>query len=169
MTVVDSKAKREIQGSLDTDVRESCRVSEALGQSEQRVEQDSPYEPNTSSTFLTHWPLVFLEGKRAVFGVTFSPTNFPGASSGLYSFRNSEQTAVSAETVLFLFCLQLACSAPSNPHPSHWVAEEWDGAGVALVVCVETVQAEVHQEKHSSPGLKGGQTAAVLHPCRMKL
>lgn len=122
MTVVDGKAEREIQGSLDTDVGESCQMSEALGQSEQRVEQDSPDEPNTSRTFLTHWPLVFLEGKRAVSGVTFSPTNCPGASSGLYSFRNSEQTAASAETVLFLFCLQLACSASSNPHPSHWVA-----------------------------------------------
>lgn len=35
------------------------------------MEQDSPYDPNTSSTFLTHWPLVFLEGKVASFEISF--------------------------------------------------------------------------------------------------
>lgn len=124
------------------------------------MEQDSPHEPNTSSTFLTHWPLVFLEGKVASFGVTFPPTNFPGASSGLYFCRNNEQTAAFAETVLFLFCLQLARSAPSNPHPSHCVAEEWDGAGVALVFCFETPQAEIHQEKHSLPEQRPDSSSA---------
>lgn len=125
------------------------------------MEQDSPYDSNTSSTFLTHWPLVFLEGKVASFEITFPPTNFPGALSALYSCRNTEQTAAFAETVLFLFCLQLACPAPSNPHPSQWIAEEWDGAGVALVFCFGTAQAEVHQQKHSSPGLNASQTSSA--------
>lgn len=107
----------------------------------------------------------------ASFGVTFSPTNFPGASSGLYSCRNAEQTVPAfAETVLFLFCLQLACFAPSNPHPSHWTDEERDGDGVALVFCSETAQSELHQQEHKGgrntrlPGLNGARQRLCSAP-----
>lgn len=126
------------------------------------MEQDIPHDPYTSSTFLTHWPLVFLEGKVASFGVTFFPHYFPGAPSGIYSCRNTVQMAPFAEIFLFLSCLlvlpsclafslfALACSIPTLPTG---IAEEWkwgrEQEGVVLAFCFETAQAEVHQQKHS--------------------
>lgn len=67
------------------------------------------------------------------------------------------------------FAFSLLALSPSNPHPFHWIAEEWDRAGVALVFCFEMAQAEVHQQEHSLPGLNGAQTEALLCPCRVKL
>lgn len=73
---------------------------------------------------------------------------------------------------LFFSCFAFSLLALPPPIPTLPTGLlEWDGAGVALcdVFCFETTQAEVHQEKQSSPGLNGGQTAALLQPCRMKL
>lgn len=127
------------------------------------MEQDVHHDPNTSSTFLTHWLPVFLERKVTSFGVTFPPHYFP---SGISPCRNTVPRAAFAETSLFLPCLQfaLAHSVPTGTAKG-WKWGRQQG-GVAHAFCFETAQAEVHQQKHSWPGLKASQAVALLHRCR---
>lgn len=114
LTVGDSKDERGVQGSLDLYVgnyvkclRHSGRMSEEWGRT---VPMSTTPPPHSSLT-----GLLFSWRERWLHLVSpFAPLIFL-VLLAFTSAEKNEQTAAFAETVLFLFCLQLACSAPSNP------------------------------------------------------